>query len=56
MSDLPVDPPPEHPNDYARAVQAAAGIREVPSKEKTRPLLGERGVNQPPKRRDYRGR
>lgn len=52
MSDLPVTPPPEHPNDYPQDTVT----HEVPSNEKTRPLMGHEGQKEPVKREEYTGR
>jgi hypothetical protein len=56
MSDLPPTDPPDHPNDYAIALQKAAGIRETASAEKTRPLMGYLGNKNSVKREEYTGR
>jgi hypothetical protein len=56
MSELPASPAPKYPNEVAETAQRAAGIREVPSKEKTRPLMGHFGTTKAPKREEHTGR
>lgn len=56
MSEIPSDPAPKYPNEVAETAQRAAGIREVPTKEKRRPLNGHIGTSKAPRREDVVGR